>query len=111
MRAARISTVQRDVVFRALADPTRRSILDLLRQRRQTVNEIASNFHTSRPAISKHLRLLRSAGLVQDEKQGTATVCSLNAKPLQSVDHWLVSYQEFWRGSIQNLKAYVEEKK
>ncbi len=100
----------KDAVFRALADPTRRGILDLLRQKRQTVNEIASNFQTSRPAISKHLRLLRSAGLVRDEKQGTATICHLNPSPLQSVDQWLSNYQEFWRSSVESLKAYVEEK-
>jgi DNA-binding transcriptional ArsR family regulator len=102
---------KRDAVFHVLADPTRRGILDLLRQKQRTVNEIASNFHTSRPAISKHLRLLRSAGLVMDEKQGTATVCSLNPAPLRSVDDWLGNYREFWRGSVQSLKAYVEENK
>ncbi|MBV8896957.1 MAG: winged helix-turn-helix transcriptional regulator [Acidobacteriaceae bacterium] len=110
MRAS-ASAPQRNAVFRAIADPTRREILDLLRQRRQTVNEIASHFRTSRPAISKHLRSLRSAGLVLDEKQGTATICSLNPGPLQSVNHWLRSYQEFWSSSVKSLKAYLEEDK
>jgi DNA-binding transcriptional ArsR family regulator len=110
MKTARSGAVQVNIVFRALADPTRRRILDLLRQRQRTVNEIAGNFRTSRPAISKHLRLLRSAGLVVDEKHGTVTVCSLNAAPLEPVDRWVSNYQEFWRSSVRSLKAYVEEK-
>jgi DNA-binding transcriptional ArsR family regulator len=63
---------QRDAVFRAIADPTRREILSLLRGRRQTVGEIAGSFRMSRPAISKHLRLLRSAGLVVTRRHGAA---------------------------------------
>jgi len=63
-----------DRVFRAIADPTRREILSLLRGRRRTVGEIAAKFQTSRPAISKHLRLLRSAGLVVTQRDGTSQI-------------------------------------
>lgn len=102
---------QRDAVFRALADPTRREILGLLRGGRQTVGKIASNFRMSRPAVSKHLRLLRTAGLVVSHKQGAARLCGLNAKPLRAIDDWLQDYQAFWKGSLQSLKKYVEEQK
>ena len=98
-----------ETVFRAIADPTRRQILGLLRSRAYTVNEIAGNFRTSRPAISKHLRVLRSAGLVATKKEGTARICQLNAAPLRAVDHWLRDYQELWRASLSSLKRYVEE--
>ncbi len=98
-----------DVVFRAIADPTRREILKLLRHGRLTVGEIAANFRTSRPAISKHLRLLRTAGLVVSSKDGTASVCGLNPKPLKTVNDWLEDYRALWRESLRNLKRYVEE--
>jgi DNA-binding transcriptional ArsR family regulator len=101
---------QREAVFRAIADPTRREILGLLRGRRCTVGEIAANFRTSRPAISKHLRLLRSVGLVVSRRDGTAQICELNAKPLRTVSDWLRDYETFWRDSLGRLKRYVEEK-
>lgn len=98
-----------DAVFRAIADPTRRQILGLLRDRRQTVGEIAANFRTSRPAISKHLRLLRTAGLVVTHRHGTASICGLNAKPLRGVDAWLQDYHAFWGESLRSLKSYIEK--
>lgn len=101
----------RNAVFRAIADPTRREILSLLRGGRQTVGEIASNFRMSRPAISKHLRLLRSAGLVVTRQHGTARICSLNAKPLRGINDWLRDYETFWAETMQDLKNYVENKK
>ena len=97
-------------VFRAIADPTRREILGLLRDGRRSVGEIARNFRTSRPAISKHLRLLRSAGLVVARRRGTARICELNARPLRAVDDWLRDYETFWSESLRSLKRYVEEK-
>src|SRR6516165_8142272 len=73
---------RREAVFRAIADPTRREILGLLRHSKHTVGELAGNFRTSRPAISKHLRLLRRVGLVVTKNEGTARICQLNAEPL-----------------------------
>jgi len=96
-------------VFRAIADPTRREILRLLRGRRRTVGEIAGHFRTSRPAISKHLRVLRGAGLVLTRRAGTARICELNARPLRAVDDWLRDYAVFWGASLTRLKRYVEE--
>ena len=100
---------QRNQVFRAVADPTRREILRILRRGHQTVGGIAENFRMSRPAISKHLRLLHAAGLVETRRQGTASLCSLNAKPLRAIDDWLRDYETFWRDSMQSLKKYLEE--
>lgn len=98
-----------DIVFKALADPTRRQILSLLRERRRSVGEIAEHFPVSRPAISKHLRVLRTAGLVIDQPEGTARVCELNPGPLQQVDGWLEIYRSYWTHSLQRLKAHVEK--
>jgi DNA-binding transcriptional ArsR family regulator len=100
---------QREAVFRAIADPTRREILGLLRRNRHTVGEIAANFRTSRPAISKHLRALRSAGLVVTRPAGTQRICELNAQPLRAVDDWLRDYEAFWGESLGSLKRYIEE--
>lgn len=102
---------EHDLVFRALADPTRRRILGLLRTGTHNVNAIAQNFQTSRPAISKHLRLLRAAGLIQTRKQGTANLCELNSNPLRVVDEWLRDYEIYWDDTLRNLKHYVEEER
>lgn len=105
------SQTRNDAVFRAIADPTRRDILRLLRGGERSVGQIAANFDQTRPAISKHLRVLRSAGLVVTRERGTARICELNAKPLRAVDTWLRDYQAFWSGSMRSLKSYVEEKR
>jgi DNA-binding transcriptional ArsR family regulator len=94
---------QRDMVFKAIADPTRREIVGLLTRVRHTVGEIAGNFRTSRPANSKHLRLLRDAGLVVSRRKGTANICELNGKPLRAVNDWLRNYQAFWGINTRNL--------
>ena len=100
---------QTDAIFKALADPTRREILRLLRPGARTVGSLAANFRTSRPAISKHLRLLRSAGLVVTRKCGASSICHLNAKPLRSIDHWLQDYHAFWNANLRNLKKFIEK--
>jgi DNA-binding transcriptional ArsR family regulator len=99
---------RRDAVFRAIADPTRREILRLLRTKRHSVGDLAANFSQSRPAISKHLRLLRSAGLVVTRERGTSRICELDARPLRAVNAWLRDYETFWSESLRNLKRYVE---
>lgn len=103
-----IAEQRADAVFRALADPTRRRILSLLRARNHTVGELATNFPSSRPAISKHLRQLRGAGLVTSRREGTANVCQLNPVPLRAVDDWLSEYEELWMASLRGLKRHVE---
>ena len=95
-------------VFHAVADPTRRAVLDLLRRGSQSAGHIARAFPVSRPAISKHLRLLRRAHLVQERKEGRHRFYQLTPEPLKAVDHWLESYRVFWSMSLANLKAFVE---
>lgn len=104
-----ISKLQSQAIFRAIADPTRREILNLLREGPRAVGEIAVNFRTSRPAISKHLRLLKSAGLVIARQRGTANICELNAQPLTAVNDWLGDYRVFWSQTLRDFKKYVEE--
>ena len=98
-------------VFKALADPTRREILALLRAGRRPAGEIAARFSVSRPAISKHLRQLRTARLVVETREGRERLYQLNAAPLKSVDDWLADYRLFWRMQLRNLKHYAEETK
>ena len=108
-RMVSITPKRRDLVFRAISDPTRREILSILRADQQTVGSIAHNFRMSRPAISKHLRILRSAGLVETRRYGTQTRCTLNARPLEAVNAWLRDYESFWKQSLQSLKKHLEE--
>ena len=98
-------------VFRAIADPTRREILGMLRSRPCSVGEIAANFRTSRPAISKHLRMLRAVGLVATTQRGTARICALNAEPLRAVSDWISDYQAYWGRTLRSLKRYVEDER
>ncbi len=94
--------------FGALADPTRRAVLDLLCKGSQPAGRIAQAFPVSRPAISKHLRLLRRAHLVEQRREGRLRVYSLNPEPLKAVDSWLEQYRVFWQTSLTNLKTFVE---
>ncbi len=97
-----------EVTFQALADPTRRAVLDLLRRGSQPAGQIANAFPVSRPAISKHLRLLRRAHLVREHREGRHRVYQLNPEPLRAVDSWIEQYRVFWTKSLNNLKAFVE---
>src|SRR5580658_1412088 len=97
-----------EAAFQALADPTRRAVLDMLRRGSQPAGHIAQAFPVSRPAISKHLRLLRRAHLVQEHRKGRNRVYQLNPEPLRAVDSWLEHYRSFWSANLANLKAFVE---
>ena len=94
--------------FQALADPTRRAVLDLLRQGALPAGQIAREFPVSRPAISKHLRLLWRARLVEERREGRHRLYRLNAEPLRGVDAWLNEYRNFWQSNLTRLKAFVE---
>src|SRR5436190_24021125 len=87
---------QNSAVFQAIADPTRRAILDRLREGGQAVNEIAGQFDVSRPAISKHLRVLHQANLVTETREGRNRIYKLNADPLRDLEKWLDHYRRFW---------------
>ena len=97
-----------EATFQALADPTRRAVLDLLRRGSQPAGQIASAFPVSRPAISKHLRLLRRAHLVREHREGRKRIYHLNPEPLRAVDSWIEQYRVFWAASLNNLKNFVE---
>src|SRR6516225_7186118 len=92
-------TYSSEATFGALADPTRRAVLDLLRRGSQPAGRIASAFPVSRPAISKHLRLLRRAHLVREHREGRHRVYQLNPEPLRAVDSWIEQYRVFWAAS------------
>ena len=102
-------TYSAEVTFQALADPTRRAVLDLLRQGAQPAGQIAEAFPVSRPAISRHLRQLRRARLVVEHRRGRHRYYQLNAEPLKAVNTWLEHYRNFWQANLSNLKTFVEQ--
>jgi DNA-binding transcriptional ArsR family regulator len=101
-------TYSAQTTFNALSDPTRRAVLELLRHGSRPAGQIAGAFPVSRPAISKHLRLLRRAHLVQERREGRHRFYHLNPDPLKVVDSWLNNYRSFWRMNLDSLKAFVE---
>ena len=96
-------------VFRAIADPTRRAILDRLRAGPAPVNELAAEFEQTRPAISKHLRVLREARLVTEQRAGRERLYQLHPAPLQRVVGWVEGYRSFWQQNLDELKRYLED--
>lgn len=95
-------------VFAAIADPTRRAILDALRRRERSAGQIASLFPMSRPAVSRHLRVLRSAGLIRERRVAQSRFYSLDPAPLHEVERWLEHYRVFWAARLHDLKRVVE---
>src|ERR1700752_4855814 len=104
----RSATYSTGATFQALADPTRRAVLDLLRRGGLPAGQIAREFPVSRPAISKHLRLLRRARLVEERREGRHRLYRLNAEPLRGVETWVEQYRVFWQASLTRLKTFVE---
>jgi DNA-binding transcriptional ArsR family regulator len=96
-------------VFRAIAEPTRRAILDRLRAGPAPVNALAADFEQSRPAISKHLRVLKAAKLVSEQRDGRERVYALEPMALQRVAGWIEGYRSFWQRSLNNLKRHLED--
>ena len=99
-----------DRTIGALADSTRRAILRQLARGEATVGELAEPFHMSRPAISKHLRVLERAGLVQRERDGRVSRCALDGSSLRDAAAWLNAYRAFWTRRLDALARYVEPK-
>jgi DNA-binding transcriptional ArsR family regulator len=94
-------------VFAALADPTRRAILERLAEGEATVGELAGPFDMSLPAISKHLAVLERAGLVAKSREGQRRYCRITATPLRSVSTWLDDYRRHWEANLDSLDAYL----
>jgi DNA-binding transcriptional ArsR family regulator len=95
-------------VFRAIADPTRRALLDRLRGGSAPVHALAAEFAQSRPAISKHLRVLRQAHLVHEQRRGKERHYALEPMPLQRVAGWIEGYRAFWIRNLNQLKSHLE---
>jgi DNA-binding transcriptional ArsR family regulator len=100
-----------DATFAALADPTRRAILERLMTGEATVTELVEPFSLSQPAISKHLRVLEQAGLVSRGRDAQKRPVRLEAKPLAEATAWLENYRKIWEANYQRLDALLEELK
>ncbi|HJV63423.1 MAG TPA: metalloregulator ArsR/SmtB family transcription factor [Albitalea sp.] len=99
---------RRSACLAALADPTRRAILELLARKRLHVEELAAHFPISRPAISKHLRSLKQAGLLSEDHEGRRAYYGVNDKPLAELEQWLGVQRRVWQTSLARLKRLVE---
>jgi DNA-binding transcriptional ArsR family regulator len=100
--------MRRDV-FQAIADPNRRAILSLLARQRLTLNGVADNFHISRPAVSKHIKILQECGLVQVSQQGRERVCEARLDRLGEVSDWIEKYRQLWEGRFDRLDDLLVE--
>jgi DNA-binding transcriptional ArsR family regulator len=98
---------QLSTTFAALADPTRRAILERLADGDATVGELAEPFSLTLPAISKHLSVLERAGLVAKDRDGQRRNCRITATPLKSATSWLEEYRRHWEANLDNLDAYL----
>ncbi|GAC1670253.1 MAG: metalloregulator ArsR/SmtB family transcription factor [Candidatus Limnocylindrales bacterium] len=101
------SAASLDVIFGALADPTRRAIVRRLAAGEASVSELAAPFTISLPAISKHLVVLRRAGLLNDRKEGRIRRCWLRADSLAEADRWLADYRAFWETRFEALATHL----
>jgi DNA-binding transcriptional ArsR family regulator len=95
--------------YAALAEPHRRQILDLLREGERSVNDLTARLKISQPGVSKHLRVLRQAGLVDVRPEGRTRWYGLCADPLAEVDAWLEPYRAHWSGRLDALQRHLEE--
>jgi DNA-binding transcriptional ArsR family regulator len=107
-----MQTSQADILsttFAALADPTRRAILVRLSKGEATVTELAAPFDLSLPAVSKHLKVLQRAGLIDQGRQAQWRPCRLTPEPLRDVSDWIGQYRRHWEQSFERLDAYLSE--
>lgn len=100
-----------DTVFSALADPTRRAIIARLAQGEATVGELASPFDISLPAISRHLRVLEEAALIERERDGQHRNCRLRPETLKAANEWLSFHARFWSGTFDKLEKHLGKSK
>jgi DNA-binding transcriptional ArsR family regulator len=100
--------MRRDV-FQAIADPTRRSILGLLAMQALTLNAVAENYNISRPAISKHIKILNECGLITITDQGRERYCVAKLDKLQEVNEWVAQYKQFWETKLDALEMYLDK--
>jgi DNA-binding transcriptional ArsR family regulator len=98
-----------DATFHALSDPTRRQILSRLARSETSISELAEPFNMTLPAVTKHLGVLRRAGLIEQRRTGRVRTCRLVGQPLQDAANWLVEYRRFWEGQLDSLEHFFEE--
>ncbi|MBV9230809.1 MAG: winged helix-turn-helix transcriptional regulator [Chloroflexi bacterium] len=98
-----------DAVYNALADSTRRELMELLVAQELSITTLTKHFPISRVAVTKHLNVLQQAGLVHERKIGREHRYRLNPEPLREAHNWLAHYEQFWSEKLTNLKAYIEE--
>lgn len=98
----------RGTLYDAVADPTRRRILDLLRQRERPVNDLVAALGVAQPNVSKHLRALTDVGLVWARAEGRRRVYTLRPEPLRELDVWLAPYRRFWADRLDDLEAHLD---
>jgi DNA-binding transcriptional ArsR family regulator len=96
-------------VFQAIADPNRRAILSLLAKKTQTLNGVADNFDISRPAISRHIKILTECGLVVISQQGRERYCEVRPDTLDEVTSWVDQYKKMWAQRLDSLQSYLDE--
>ena len=98
-----------DRTFAALADPTRRRILEHLSKGDLCVTDLAKPYRMSLPAVSKHLRVLENAGLVRRKRRGRVHELKLEAKPMKDAQQWIEEYRRFWEGNLDRLENYLKQ--
>src|SRR5258707_1428332 len=100
--------MRRDV-FQAIADPTRREIINMIAHQSLNLNAVADNFDVSRPAISKHIKILTQCGLITIKQQGRERYCQANLKSLNQVSEWVEQYRIFWTNKLGALGDFIEK--
>jgi DNA-binding transcriptional ArsR family regulator len=100
--------MRRDV-FQAIADPTRRAIINMIAHESLNLNSVAEKFHVSRPAISKHIKILTECGLIEIKQQGRERYCEAKLQKLNEVSDWVEQYKKFWNAKLDSLELYLEE--
>ena len=98
--------MRRDV-FQAISDPTRRKIIDMIAQQPLKMNSVAENFTISRPAISRHIKILTECGLIIIRQHGRERFCEVNLNSLSHVSHWIEQYRAFWSGKLDQLEKFL----
>jgi DNA-binding transcriptional ArsR family regulator len=99
--------MRRDV-FQAIADPTRREIIQLIARQNLNLNGVAENFKMSRPAISKHIKILTECGLISINQQGRERYCEARLEKLNEVSDWVEQYKKFWNERLDALESYLD---
>jgi len=96
-------------VFQAIADPTRRQIINLISQNSMNLNAIADNFDISRPAISQHIKILTECGIVVIRQQGRERFCEAKLETLREVSNWVDQYRQYWNVKFNSLEKYLDK--